>query len=106
MDIASEGDGCARSTLQKYRMHISRVIEAAVRHGKMQDPLWGVMFNEILTPKQVQQTERRTLPKSFTVQQQCEIGHAIYTTAVASGDKTGLMLNQHSLINRNCITSL
>lgn len=92
-DIASDGDGCAESTLQRYRMHIKRVIAMAVQHEGMRDPLWGVVFDEIIKPKQVGQRERRTLPKSFTAQQQCAIGDAIYRSAAEGGDDIGLMLS-------------
>lgn len=92
-NIASAGDGCAESTLQRYRMHIKRVIAMAVQHEGMRDPLWGVVFDEVLKPKQVGQRERRTLPKSFTAQQQCAIGEVIYQSAAEFGDNVGLMLS-------------
>ena len=93
LDIASEGDGCAESTLQRYRMHIKRVIDMAVQHEGMHDPLWGVVFEEVIKPKQVGQRERRTLPKSFTAKQQCAIGDAIYQSGSECGDNVGLMLS-------------
>lgn len=96
VNIASSGKGCAESTLQKYRMHIKRVIEMAVQHEGMRDPLWGIAYEEILKPKHVQQREHRTLPKSFTARQQCAIGEAIYESAVEFGDRIGLMLSHEA----------
>lgn len=91
-DIYSNGTGCARSTLQHYRQLIARVVEAAVQEEGMKDPLWGVTFAEITTPKQVEKQERRMLPKSLTPIQQCAIGEEIYTHADCSGEMRGLML--------------
>lgn len=91
-DIYSNGSGCARSTLQHYRQLIARVIEAAVQEEGMKDPLWGITFAEITTPKQVEKQERRMLPKSLTPIQQCAIGEEIYSNAGCSGEMRGLML--------------
>ena len=52
----------------------------------------GVNFTEINTPKQVENQERRMLPKSFMPLQQCAIREEIYTNADCSGGKIGLML--------------
>ena len=91
-DIALSEKPRAQSTLLKYRRHIMRVIEMAVEREGMRDPLWGVEFMPSTTPGHIEQREKMTLPKSLTVQQQCQIGEAIYLDAAKSGEKMGLML--------------
>ena len=91
-DIVLTEEHCAKTTLLKYRRHIKRVIEMAVQHEGMHDPLWGVEFIPPTTPGHIEQKEKMTLPKSLTVQQQCQIGEAIYSDAAKSGEKMGLML--------------
>ena len=91
-EIALTEERCSRSTLLRYRRHIKRVVEMAVECEGMRDPLWGVEFMPPTTPGHIEQKEKMTLPKSLTVQQQCQIGDAIYSDADKSGDKMGLML--------------
>lgn len=90
-DINEEGRGFAKTTLQHYRLLITRVIYAAVNEENMKDPLWGVDFEEVLTPDQVAKKEKKTLPKSLTPLQICAISEQIYNTAFSSGRRTGLM---------------
>lgn len=92
LDIAASETRCAQSTLQQYRRLIIRVIEMAVEKEGMPDPLWGTAFKPVTTPDQVRQSERRLLPKSLTVQQQCEMGEAIYSMATSTGANMGLLL--------------
>ena len=91
-EIALTEERCSKSTLLRYRRHIKRVVEMAVECEGMRDPLWGVEFMPPTTPGHIEQKEKMTLPKSLTVQQQCQIGDAIYSDADKSGDKMGLML--------------
>ena len=91
IDIKSEGKKYAKATLQHYRLLISRVIDVAVQKEKMKNPLWGVDFEELLSPEQVEKKEKKTLPKSLTPLQMCAISEEIYSTASTSGRRTGLM---------------
>lgn len=59
----------AKQTLQHFRQLISRVIDIAVEEEGLRNPLWGVEFEEVLTPLQVEKKERKLLPKSFTIKQ-------------------------------------
>ena len=81
LDIRSSESRCAEATVQIYRRHILRVIEMAVGYEGMRDPLFGVVFMPPTTPKHVENSEKKTLPRSLTVQQQCAIGKAIYSSA-------------------------
>lgn len=90
-DINGEGKGFAKTTLQHYRLLIFRVVKMAVQEEKMNDPFWGVDFEEILNPEQVERKEKKTLPKSLTPLQMCAISESIYGTAFVSGRRAGLM---------------
>ena len=95
-DIMNSGTDYAQSTLKHYRLLIKRVVDIAVQEEGMKDPLWGLPFGEVTTPKEVEEQERKTLPKSLTPLQQCSIGEAIYAAAVDAGDMLGLMLTYES----------
>ena len=90
-DINSDEKKFAKTTLQHYRLLISRVIDVAVQEEEMKNPLWGVNFEEVLLPDQVKKKEAKTLPKSLTPLQVCAISEQIYNTASGSGRRTGLM---------------
>lgn len=90
-DINSEGREFAKTTLQHYRLLISRVIDVAVQDEEMKDPFWGVNFEEILNPEQIEKKEKKTLPRSLTPLQMCVMSESIYNTAIDSGRRSGLM---------------
>lgn len=91
-DIRSSESRCAEATLQIYRRHIIRVVEMAVGHEGMKDPLFGVVFMPPTTPKNVETSEKKTLPRSLTVHQQCVIAKTIYSSADAQGKNIDLMV--------------
>lgn len=90
-DINNEGKGFAKTTLQHYRLLITRVIDVAVQEEHMKNPLWGVDFDETLTPEQIEKREKKTLPKSLAPIQISAISEEIYHSACESGRRIGLM---------------
>lgn len=90
IDINRKGN--APSTLKHYRQLIERVIDCAVEKEGMKNPLWGVLFEEITTPKQVEEREKRTMPKSLTPLQHIVLGEHIYNAADSFGQAIGHIL--------------
>lgn len=91
-EISCEEKINAPSTVEHYRNLIKCVIEEAVREEKMKDPLWGTPFSSVTTPKQVQEQEKKKLPKSISVAQHCALTVGVYKKAPASGEGKGLLL--------------
>lgn len=82
----------AKSTIQGYRRLITRVIEAAVEYEGMRNPLWGVEFEEILTPKDVKEKEDLAIPRSMPLAMQVRLADKIRQDAPKSGEMLGLMI--------------
>lgn len=78
------------STLQHYRRLIKRVITFAILKEGLTDPLWGVYYDEVLTPKDVAQREETILPRSLDPVMIWKMAKIIYNAVLASGEQTGL----------------
>lgn len=92
-EISCEEKINAPSTVEHYRKLIKCVIEEAVLKEGLKDPLWGTRFSSATTPKQVMEQEKKVLPKSVSVAQQCVLAAWIYKNASISGKMLGLMLS-------------
>ena len=88
-DISSEKH-YKYSTLQHYRRLIKRVITFAIIKEGLTDPLWGVYYDEVLTPKDVAQREETILPRSLDPVMIWKMAKIIYKAVLASGEQTGL----------------
>lgn len=80
------------STLQHYRRLINHVIAFAVQYEGLIDPLWGMYFSEVLTPKEVAQREDLTLPRSLDPVMVWKMADIIYQSVLSSGEQAGLAL--------------
>ena len=94
-DISSEKH-YKYSTLQHYRRLIKRVITFAILHEGLQDPLWGMYFDEVLTPNDVAQREETVLPRSLDPVMVWKMAEIIYNAVLESGEYTGLALLMES----------
>lgn len=90
-DISSEKH-YKYSTLQHYRRLIKRVITFAILHEGLQDPLWGMYFDEVLTPNDVAQREETVLPRSLDPVMVWRMADLVYPSVLESGEGTGLAL--------------
>ena len=82
----------AKSTIQRYRRLIKRVIEAAVEYEGMRNPLWGDEFKELLTTRDVEEKEDLALPRSMPLAMQVRLVEKIRKDALTSGEARGLMI--------------
>lgn len=64
-EISCEEEINAPSTVEHYRKLIKCVIEEAVQEEGIKDPLWGILFSSVTTPKQVQEQKKRSFPNLF-----------------------------------------